>query len=257
MTGAVRLSRPAPGIARLELSQPARRNALSSEMWEAIPQHLDGLDARVLLVSGEGDHFAAGADISEFETLYATPESAKTASERIARALDAVAEFPAPTVAVVRGACVGGGAGLALACDMRFADTTARFAITPAKLGLVYPFADVVRLADAVGTARAKDILLSARVVDAGEADRMGLWTRLLPPDELGTEAMRYATDLAALSPESLRATKAMFRRLETGQRTGTPETDALFLDGFASDDFQEGFRAFLEKRKPEFGDAT
>ncbi|MGB3457306.1 MAG: enoyl-CoA hydratase-related protein, partial [Litorimonas sp.] len=163
----------ADGIARLTLSQPARRNAITAAMWEALPGLLSELQAkapRVLIVEGDGEHFAAGADISEFETLYATPEASAKISADIQAAFDALAAFPQPTIASVRGACVGGGAGLALCCDIRMADSTARFAITPAKLGLVYPFGDVARLIDAVGVANAKDVLLSARIIKAKPA---------------------------------------------------------------------------------------
>ena len=254
MTPNLHLTRPAPHIAQITLSQPARRNALNAAMWGGLPLLLrDAADARVLILTGEGDHFASGADITEFESLYATPEDSAEISAAISHATDSLAAFPAPTIAMIRGACVGGGAGLALACDLRFADTTSKFAVTPAKLGLVYPFTDVRRLADAVGPANAKDILLSARLLGADEAKALGFIHRLLPPEDLENEVMDYAESLASLSPESLRSTKSMFALLSEGQREDTHETRQLFLDGFASADFQEGYRAFLQKRKPEF----
>jgi len=136
-------------IGQLTLNQPSRRNALNAAMWANLPNLLNELsnlkDLRVLIVTGEGQHFSSGADISEFATLYATKESANKISASIANALQALASFPIPTIAVIRGACVGGGCGLALCCDIRFADSTSKFAITPAKLGLAYPYADVQR----------------------------------------------------------------------------------------------------------------
>lgn len=244
------------GIARLTLSQPARRNALTAAMWEAIPDLLTELEhqkPRVLIIQGDGDHFAAGADISEFETLYATAESAAKISADIQAAFDALAAFPMPTIAAIRGACVGGGAGMALCCDIRIADSTAKFAITPAKLGLVYPFGDIARLIDAVGVANAKDILLSARIIKAKPARKMGLVHQVHSVDELDNEVMAYAQGLTKLSPESLRVTKSMISAYQGGQRVDSDETRAQFLAGFSSDDFGEGFRAFLEKRRPEF----
>lgn len=244
------------GIARLTLSQPARRNAITAAMWEDIPRVLQTLEAespRVLIIQGDGDHFAAGADISEFETLYSTPVSAAKISADIQTAFDALAAFPSPTIAQIRGACVGGGAGLSLCCDIRFADSTAKFAITPTKLGLVYPFSDISRLIDAVGVANAKDILLSARLIKAKPARKMGLIHQIFAVDMLHDAVMAYAKDLTHLSPESLRVTKSMIAAYQSGQRVDTETTQAQFLAGFSSQDFGEGFRAFLEKRRPEF----
>ena len=257
MTPNLHLTRPAPGIAQLTLSQPAKRNAINAAMWAGIPYLLNELSgersARVLIVTGEGAHFASGADIGEFDSLYATPEDADEISAAIADALDAVARFPAPTLAMIRGACVGGGAAIALACDLRFADTTAKFAFTPAKLGLAYPFEDMARLADAVGLANARDLLFSARLVGAKEARALGLVNRLLSPGELENEVMDYAESLLGLSPRSLATTKAMFARYQGGQRKDDAATRALFRDHFASPDFREGYAAFLAKRRPEF----
>lgn len=256
MTDALKIDFPAEKIARLTLSQPARRNAINAAMWEAMPAILDEIAAaepRALIVQGEGDHFAAGADISEFETLYSTAESAAKISADIQSAFDALAAFPMPTIASIRGACVGGGCGLALCCDIRFADSTARFAITPAKLGLVYPFSDIARLIDAVGVANAKDILLSARIIKAKPARKMGLIHQTFAVDSLETEVMAYTDGLTRLSPESLRITKSMITAYQNGQRDESDTTRAQFLSGFSSNDFGEGFRAFLEKRRPEF----
>jgi enoyl-CoA hydratase/carnithine racemase len=246
-----------PGIARLTLSQPARRNALNAAMWAALPDVLKTLQSdenlRVLIVTGHGEHFAAGADISEFETLYATAQSAAKISADIQRGFDALAAVRVPTLAMIRGACVGGGCGLALCCDIRIADTTAKFAITPAKLGLIYPFADIARLIDAVGVANAKEILLTAKVIKAKPAKKMGLVHSVVGADGLEAEVLETALRIKTLSPESLRVTKSMIETYANGQREETPETDALFKAGFSSRDFGEGFRAFLEKRKPEF----
>ncbi|CAM3650241.1 enoyl-CoA hydratase/isomerase family protein [Litorimonas haliclonae] len=244
-------------IGRILLSQPAKRNALSAVMWQQLIDCLTGAAdtpaLKVLIITGDGEHFAAGADISEFSTLYATPESSKEISATIAKAMDAIATFPKPTIAKIRGACVGGGCGIALACDMRFADGTSKFGITPGKLGLVYPFSDIKRLIQAVGVSYAKDILFSARLVLAEEAKEIGLVNRLADQYELDQIVRDYALSIADTSGESVSVTKQMFMAFEAGQRGETKSTKDLFHAGFSSDDFQEGYKAFLEKRKPDF----
>jgi len=190
-----------------------------------------------------------------FRRRRATVESAAKISADIQQGFDALAAVRVPTIAMIRGACVGGGCGLALCCDIRIAESKAKFAITPAKLGLVYPFSDIARLIDAVGVANASDILLSARLVKAKPAKKMGLIHRVVSVDALEAEVMEYAKAITALSPESLRVTKSMITAYRNGQRGDTPETKAQFAGGFASKDFGEGFRAFLEKRKPDFGE--
>ena len=244
-------------IGQLTLNQPSRRNALNAAMWANLPNLLNELsnlkDLRVLIVTGEGQHFSSGADISEFATLYATKESANKISASIANALQALASFPIPTIAVIRGACVGGGCGLALCCDIRFADSTSKFAITPAKLGLAYPYADVQRLIETVGLPNAKDILLSALPLPAKPARKMGLINHLCKVDNLAEKALDYAQNIATLSPASLKVTKQMFAAHQAGQSGESKETREWFFKGFTSEDFKEGYCAFLEKRKPSF----
>ena len=244
-------------VGLITLNQPRRRNALTTQMWRALSGALEraageaGL--KVLVITGAGTHFAAGADISEFSTVYATPESSTEASLAISNALEAVANFPRPTLAKVRGACIGGGAGIALACDIRFADDTAKFAITPGKLGLVYPFSDVRRLVQTVGLANAKDILFSARFIEAEEAKQMGLINHLGDQSELEKMVLDFALSICATSKNSAQITKQMFTAISEGQRVQKTLSQQWFLDAFKSEDFQEGYTAFLEKRKPNF----
>ena len=171
----------------------------------------------------------------------------------IQRGFEALAAVSVPTIAMIRGACVGGGCGLALCCDIRIADMTSKFAITPAKLGLVYPFGDLARLIDAVGVANANEILLTGKIVKAKAAKKMGLIHNVSAVDALKSDVMDVAARITTLSSESLRVTKSMITNYRKGQRQDTPETDTQFTNGFSSKDFGEGFRAFLEKRKPEF----
>ncbi|MDB2438300.1 enoyl-CoA hydratase-related protein [Hellea sp.] len=257
MTNKLKFKMLTPAIGELVLSQPERRNALNAAMWAHLPvilkQAADAKGLRALILRGDGDHFASGADITEFETLYATPESAKSISDDIAAGFNALAQFPMPTIAMIRGACVGGGCGLALACDVRFADSTSRYAITPAKLGLLYPFGDVQRLIETVGIPNAKDMLFSARPVNAKTARKMGLINQLFKVDNLEAKTLDYAQSIANLSPSSLRVSKQMFAAYQAGQSGETAQSMDWFLDGFASADFKEGYKAFLEKRKPNF----
>ncbi len=171
----------ADGIATLTLRRPAKRNAVTYEMWLAIAGHCRALatdpSVRVLLVRGQGAHFCAGADIAGLA-------DADQAQYQLANAAadEALASFPKPSIAVITGACVGGGTELAVACDLRLADTTARFGITPARLGLVYPAPAVARVVRLIGPSAAKHLLYSAELIDADRALRVGLADELHPP---------------------------------------------------------------------------
>ena len=243
--------------AHLVLNTPAKKNALSEAMWSAIPRLLTEAEAdpavRVLVVRGTGGAFAAGADISEFEEVYATAERADAYSAAIAAALDGLAAFPRPTLAAIEGACVGGGCGLALACDLRFAAEGSTFGITPGKLGLVYPLNDTRRLIDAVGVSAAKDILFTARLLGAQEARALGLIDRLVEPAALMTAVDGWVALAAKASGTSAAVTKQIITRILGGQVSDDAETKKLFLDAFRGPDFREGYRAFLEKRAPDF----
>ena len=256
MTDAVYLERSG-AAAHLVLNKPEKKNALSEAMWRAIPRLLAEAEAdsavRVLVVKGEGGAFAAGADISEFEQVYSTAERAEAYSAAIAAALDGLAAFPKPTLAAIEGACVGGGCGLALACDLRFAAEGAKFGITPGKLGLVYTLNDTKRLIDAVGVSAAKDILFTGRILGAEEARALGLVDRLLEPAALHTAVNGWIELAARASGRSAAVTKQIMARILAGQASDDAATRKLFLDAFQGPDFQEGYRAFLEKRAPRF----
>lgn len=256
MTGAVRLLRGG-AVATLLLDQPPRRNAMTRAMWRTLPglvaEAAADPDIAVLRVEGAGGHFCGGADISEFAETYATPAATAAANADIAAAVEALAGFPKPAVAVIRGACVGGGVALALACDLRFAATDARFAVTPAKLGLIYSQADTTRLMHAVGAARAKDLLFTGRVLDAAEALRIGLVDEHRASEELETFASTWLAPVAQGSRTALRDIKAMVRAVEEGAPSGSSALRALFDAAFAGADFAEGYRAFLDKRPPRF----
>lgn len=245
-------------IGWLTLNRPDKLNALSWAMWDRIRSLLADAAADraikvVVLHGGEAKAFAAGADIAEFETAYATPESSAAYAKSIYETGKALGHFPKPTIAMIRGACVGGGCGLAMACDLRFATPSAKFGITPAKLGIAYGLQDTKRLVDAVGPAKAKDILYTGRIMDAQEALAIGLIDRLIAEDDLLEDTIGYVGEITAVSQFSTRATKRVVQMILDGVDDDTPETQALFVSSFEGEDFKEGTRAFLEKRKPTF----
>lgn len=246
------------GIGELILNKPERRNALSSDMWAAIPGMVKQLEADpevkcVIIHGGTAGAFAAGADISEFETIYATPESAEHSANLISDAVTCLAQCPKPIIAAITGACVGGGVALALTADIRIASPEARFGVPPAKLGLVYPVNDTRRLIETVGIPAAKDILLTGRLFDCDEAYRIGLVTHMAESESALELARETARLVSANSLWSHSAMKRTFDAIKMGWRDDSPEAKALFLESFENEDFQEGYRAFLAKRSAKF----
>jgi len=247
---------PAP-VAVLTLSAPEKRNAVSRAMWSALPEICARIDRddgiRVLILTGEGETFSAGADITEFSESYATPEDTGRTNAAVRAGQAAVAGLTKPVIARIRGACVGGGCGLALSADLRFAASDARLGIPPARLGLAYSFSATRQLMDLVGPARAKDILFSARLIGAGEALSIGLIDRCLPSETLEDETLAYAETLAELSQVSIRTAKAMIETIRAGADVEPDTLRAAYEASFEGPDFAEGYRAFLEKRRPDF----
>jgi enoyl-CoA hydratase/carnithine racemase len=243
--------------ARLVLNRPDRLNALNNAIWDAIPDLLAKVahdpEVKILLVSGvDANAFAAGADIAEFAEIVASGR-ADDYAQRMGRATRALTDFPKPTIAVVQGPCIGGGCNIALCCDFRFADETARFGCTPARLGMVYPLEDTKRLIEAVGLGAARDLLMTGRIIAADEAQSIGLVDRLWPADRLWPETDAYVATLSGLSQFSIRAAKAIIGQILSGEAQETELSRRLFADGFAGEDLAEGAKAFLEKRKPCF----
>ena len=241
----------------LRLNRPDKRNALNLAMWrrmiELLAEAETDPDISVLVVTGEEKAFAAGADIEEMKAVFEDATIAATIAEETYAAQNALHRFPKPTIAMIRGACVGGGCGIALCCDLRFADNTAKLGITPGKLGLVYSLADTKRLVDAVGPSTAKDILYTGRIVDAEEAITLGLIDRLIDADGLEDEVSAFVNSICSTSQFSARSTKQIVQMILDGHTDDTPDTRQLFIDAFSGEDFKEGFSAFTEKRKPEF----
>lgn len=243
--------------ADLVLNRPDKRNALDLAMWRAIPALLAPLakdpGVRVLVVRGAGGAFAAGADIEEFERAYATRAAALENQETMGAAMRALEDFPKPTLAQIDGACVGGGCGLALCCDLRFASEHARFGITPAKLGLSYGVEDTRRLVQAVGVSAAKDMLFTGRIFGAEEALGLRLVDRVFPASALEEETQRYITLLEAGSAYTAHGVKQSLTFIRDGVAAETSASRALFASAFEGEDFREGLAAFREKRAPRF----
>ncbi|MFF0964578.1 enoyl-CoA hydratase/isomerase family protein [Streptomyces sp. NPDC003703] len=231
-------------VATVVVRHPAKRNAMTAAMWRALPPLLDRLAAdpgvRVLVLTGADGTFCAGADIS---TLRRSPEEAQTLA---VAAEEALAAFPKPTLAAVRGHCVGGGAQLAAACDLRFAEEGALFGVTPAKLGIVYPASATRRLVSLVGPATTKYLLFSGELIDAWRALRTGLVDEVLPEGGLGKRVAEFTGVLAARS----QLTQAAAKEFADG-RTGREAHWSAEARG--SGDTAEGVAAFLERRAPRF----
>ncbi|MGA5701001.1 enoyl-CoA hydratase/isomerase family protein [Peterkaempfera bronchialis] len=244
------------GVAVLLIDRPAKRNALTLAMWRGLPGVLERLAAdpgvRVLLLSGAGSTFSAGADIAELLEVYADPAHADAYHRDNAAAEEALAAFPHPTVAVIRGAGVGGGCQLAVACDLRFAAEDARLGITPAKLGVVYPAGATARLARLVGPARAKYLLFSADLVTGRRAEVLGLVDEAVPGDALEARALEYARTVAGRSPQTLGAVKDVVAAVAEG-RDPQAAVEPWERKSRHAPDVREGLAAFLERRPPRF----
>lgn len=246
-----------PPLARIRLRRPERRNAMTRAMWRALPDLCARVaatsEALVVILEGAGGHFCAGADITEFETVYRDAEATRDYSQAIQHGLKALVALDRPTIAALRGNSIGGGLALALCCDLRFCADDAFLAITPARLGLLYGFVETRRLVQTVGHARAKDILFSGRRIACGEALAIGLIDRLVAVDELEATIATYAGDLAQLSQRSIRGAKIAIEAIAGGLGEESPAFRGMVEQAAGSEDFAEGRSAFLNKRAPQF----
>ncbi|MGY2064396.1 enoyl-CoA hydratase-related protein [Blastococcus sp. SYSU DS0619] len=245
-------------VAVVVLNKPESHNAISIDMYRDLPGLVAGLDAdptvKVLVLRGAGEKsFASGADISEFERERGNAEAARNYNEHVAAAERAIEGATKPTIAMIHGYCIGGGAGLALACDIRFADTRGRFGITPSKLGLVYSLESTKRVVDLTGPSRAKWILMSGQQIQAERALQLGLFDEVYPVEELETATFEFAELLTTRAQVSVREGKAMVGRVVAGQVADDEETIRIRNSSFDTEDYAEGVRSFLEKRAPRF----
>jgi enoyl-CoA hydratase len=251
MTDAVALTISGP-VARITLNRPHRRNALDGAAWQQLVAHTTALatrgDVRVVVVTGEGEHFSAGADIREMQNHMTDAAWMQANQAQIAAGLDAIGTLPQVVIAAVAGSCFGGGAAMALAADFRIASETARFAITPARLGLTYRLADCLRVVDIVGPARAREILLLAREVSASDALAWGMVTSVVESARLPATTDEMVAHVIALSGHSQRFIKANLVRIFRGQRADDDATRAEFAAAFAGQDFLAAADAFVNR---------
>jgi len=245
-------------VATVVLNKPQSHNAISIDMYRDLPAIMAELDAdssvKVIVLRGAGQKsFASGADISEFEQERSDAAKAKNYNRHVASAEQAIEGVTKPTIAMIHGYCIGGGAGLAMACDIRFADERAKFAVTPAKLGLVYSLESSKRLVDLAGPSRAKWILMSGQQIQAERALQLGLFDELYSVEELEKATYDFAELITTRAQFSVRAGKVMVQKAVAGQVRDDEATTDLRNSSFDTEDFAEGVRSFLEKRPPEF----
>jgi len=243
----------------LTFNNPARRNAISIDMWEAIPKVLDRFEqdpeVRAIVLKGEGDKaFVSGADVSQYEKQRSSAEGIQYYEEIAGRVAERLQSCDKVIIAMIRGYCLGAGVNIALCCDLRIAAEDAKLGIPAAKLGLGYRAASLKNLIDIIGPAYAREVLITGRHFSAGEAKAMGLVHRVVPVAELESLVLEYCAMISENAPLTIRASKRVVRELlKLGPAFDAEACAALVKQCFESQDYIEGRRAFMEKRKPVF----
>lgn len=246
-------------VGRIIFNNPARHNAVSLEMWQAVGQIMEDFEKddaiRVIVLSGAGGKaFVSGADISEFKEKRANEQAAAEYSKVSESARLSLQNTLKPTIAMIHGYCIGGGLATALSCDIRIAAEGSRFGIPAAKLGLGYAYDGIKKLINLVGPAFAQEIFYTARQFTAEEALQMGLINRLVPGDQLEGYVKNYCDTIAANAPLTIRAAKQIVREALKDEAQRDMELCArVVAQCFASEDYTEGRTAFMEKRRPVF----
>lgn len=246
-------------VGYITFNNPAKHNAVSLDMWKRVTALLEDYEAddnlRSIVISGAGGKaFVSGADISKFESERATKEAVAKYGETSGKAYEKLINFTKPTIAKINGYCIGGGMNVAVACDLRFCEEGSRFAIPAAKLGLGYGYYGVARLARLVGISRAMEMFYTARQFPAEEAYQMGLINKVVPVEELDATVDDVTRRISENAPLTIAAIKAS--AIEIGKAPEMPDhakLDAMVQACFESEDYIEGRRAFMEKRKPQF----
>lgn len=246
-------------IGTLTFNNPQRHNAVSLEMWQQATRGLEELAAngavRVVILTGAGGKsFVSGADITKFESERASAEAVAHYNAAVEHFSQTLLDYDKPTIALIRGYCIGGGVGIAVCCDLRISNESARFGVPAAKLGLGYGIENLHRLMSLVGPQFVNEILFTARQFDASEASGMGLVNRVVPDGDIEEYVHALAGTIAGNAPLTIRAVKGIVRELLRDPQTrDAGRCEQLVRQCFESADYQEGRRAFLEKRKPVF----
>lgn len=255
--GRLLVDEPASGIVRLTISNPAKRGALDHAILDGFTEVLPRLDARCVMVTGEGPIFSAGYDIGHLPTDVLADEAERLVAHPFAAALDALDAYPYPTIGALNGHAIGGGLELALACDLRTAASTVTFAMPPARLGLVYSHTGLRKFIEIIGAARTRELFLLGRRIDAATAREWGLVNAVTDPADLTTDALALAVELAAGAPLAQRGNKRVIRAVLEAEGQLAPDIERELIElrraCFASEDFREGVRAFAEKREPNW----
>ena len=242
----------------IRFNNPAKHNALSVDMWEAVPPLLYRAEkddnVRMVVLSGEGGKaFISGADISQFEDMRAAKEAVARYEAMAEAALQGIHDFAKPTVACISGYCIGGGVNVAISCDIRIASSISVFSIPATRLGLGYRYSAMKNLTDLVGPGFAKDIFFTARRLDAAEALRIGLVNRVAEPEGLDALLAEYTGAITTGAPLTIKAGKRIIRDVLKARDPDMDLARKLILECFESEDYAEGRKAFMEKRKPVF----
>jgi enoyl-CoA hydratase/carnithine racemase len=255
--GRLLVDEPAPHVTRLTISNPGKRGALDHAILDAFARTLPQLDARCVIITGEGRTFSAGYDIGDLADGVFADEAEKLVAHPFAAAIDAVDAYPYPTLAALNGHAIGGGLELALSCDLRIAAEPTKMGMPPAKLGLVYSHTGIRKFIEAIGAPRTRELFFVGGRVAAPEALGWGLVNSVVSADELGEAAVALAAEIAANAPLAQKGNKRVIRAVLEGQARLDPEVERELVElrqaCFATEDFREGVRAFAEKRPPEW----
>ncbi|MDQ6778048.1 MAG: enoyl-CoA hydratase-related protein [Actinomycetota bacterium] len=256
-SGRLTADEPAPGVTRLTISNPAKRGALDSALLDAIESTMPELDARCVLITGEGSMFSAGYDITNLADEILAEHAERLIGHPFTAAIEAIDSYPYPTVAVLNGHAIGGGLELALSCDLRLAAAPIALGMPPAKLGVVYSHTGIRKFIDAVGAARTRELFLVGRSIDAPTALQWGLVNAVIEPELLAEQALELAVEIAAGAPLANRGNKRVIRAVLDAEASLGPSAERELIElrraCFSSEDFREGVRAFGEKRRPQW----
>ena len=254
------VDRPAAGVTRLTISNPTKRGALDHAILDAFVATLATLDARCLIITGEGETFSAGYDIGGLESETrdtVADEASRLVAQPFADALDALDAYAYPTIAALNGHAIGGGLELALSCDLRVAAMSVQLGMPPAKLGLVYSHTGIRKFIDTIGAPRTRELFLVGGRIDAATALSWGLVNELAAFDELASTALALASEIARNAPLAQVGNKRVIQAMLDGQAALAPAVERELIEmrmaSFRSDDFREGVRAFAEKRAPRW----